>query len=78
MSGTLSSAKGKYTTSNGVIYLTELVSDIGTKLKNQELKYSLGTDAKGEYLSIPNFYFITDSHDVPDSKQLEFRRQSGG
>jgi len=42
--------RGKYSTSNGNIYLTNLATDNGIKLKNQQYTYSLGKDDKGEFL----------------------------
>jgi len=48
---------GKYTTSNGKVYLTDLVR-VGyedVKFKDLIYEYPLGTDERGEYLWIPQF-----------------------
>ena len=53
----ISLINGRYTTSNGRVYLTDIVNvnfeDI--KYKNQSLEYSFGTNAEGEYLLIPQY-----------------------
>lgn len=45
--------KGKYSTSNGNIYLTKLICDDlrgkKTSLKNQQYKYSIGNDGEGNF-----------------------------
>ena len=54
---TTTTVKGKYTTSDDRVYLTDLVDDMGRALKNQNVGYSYGTDGDGEYLSIATVWF---------------------
>ena len=61
-----SSVNGKYTTSNGRVYFTELVSDLGEKMKDQNMKYSFGTDKDGEYVEMAHIEFVpVTSSNVP-------------
>jgi len=48
---------GRYTASNGRVYLTNLVDDMGRNLKNQSMGYSFGTDSDGEFISIATVWF---------------------
>jgi len=43
---------GRYTASDGKVYLYGLVSDSGDKWKDRTLEYSFGTDKNGEFLLI--------------------------
>ena len=75
-SSLLSRVDGKYTTSNGRVYLTDL-SEYTQKftMKPQNLAYSIGSDADGEYLSIPQMEFIRiGSNDEPSLPPVKFRR----
>jgi hypothetical protein len=78
MGSTVNGVTGKYTASNGNIALTNLETDWGTKLKDPKLKYTFGTDANGEYLSIHLFQFLNaDSDDEPEPYQpMKFRRSN--
>ena len=68
---------GKYTTSNGRVYFTDLIDDRNEKLKNQNFGYSLGTDSNGEFLSIATILIIFDSSiDEPvEGNRETFRRR---
>ena len=60
---------GKYSTSKGNIYLTNLyyayVGEEKTKLKDEQCKYSFGKDTQGEFLAIPRLYLF------PETKTIE-------
>ena len=63
---------GKYTTSNGIIYLSNLVytnlaGSTKTNLKNQQCKYSTGKDEYGEFLRIGLF---STSDDYPPTETM--------
>ena len=50
----MSKITGKYSTSNGIVYFTNLMyPDTGTKLKDKQYKYSFGKDGIGEFLLTP-------------------------
>ena len=55
---------GKFTTSNGKVYLSNIVNVNfeNTKYKDQNLGYSFGTDGEGEYLLIPQYEPLSDSY----------------
>ncbi|MCL1941358.1 MAG: hypothetical protein FWG09_05395 [Synergistaceae bacterium] len=60
---TTAAVKGKYTVSNGRVYLTGLTDDMGRVLKDQDMGYSYGTDADGEYLSMAAVRFAVAGTD---------------
>ena len=63
---TITTVKGSYTTSNGRVYLTNLVDDREKQLKDQSMGYSFGIDSDGEYLSIATILIIfAESDDEP-------------
>ena len=75
MGGSMSIVKGSYTASGGRVYLSALVTDMGAKLKDHSLGYSIESDAEGVYLSIPDFKFLhLDSNEEPFQNRMEFRR----
>ena len=67
---------GKYSTSNGNIYVTNMVyAETGTKLmKDRQYKYSFGKDKDGEFLLTPPF----NSNDLSPTytNPLKFRKSS--
>ena len=75
---TTTTATGKYITSNGRVYLTDLVDDMDRALKNQNMGYSYGTDNDGEYLSIATVWFAvvgTDEEPVEGPPTQFWRSQ---
>ena len=51
---------GKFSTSNGKVYLSDIVSNPSRIYKDQNLGYSFGTDEQGEYLFIPQYEALSD------------------
>ena len=56
--------KGKYSISSGRISLSDIVNVNfeSTKYKNQNLEYSFGTDAQGEYLFISQYEPLSEAY----------------
>ena len=73
--GAMSGAEGKYYTSNGKVYLTNLIEAYSQQpLKDKVSNYSFGSDQYGEYLMI-KFFSFTDNN--PDSSETyKFYKQT--
>jgi len=58
ISGTITTTvTGRYTASNGRVYLSDLVDDMVRKIKNQNTGYSFGIDKDGAFISIATVWF---------------------
>ena len=74
----MTTVTGRYTTSNGRVYLTDLVDDRDENLKDQSMGYTFGTDSDGEFLSIATILIIfAESEDEPkEGAPTKFWRSS--
>ena len=65
------SVTGKYTTSNGRVYFTDLETDLKTKIKDQNMKYTFGTDKDGAYVEMAHIEFVpVTSSAVPGNDMI--------